>query len=95
MNVNSKEFIDNVPFEESELYTFLISYKFLFILWQKRGEASVFKDIMLFQFNNQLIKKAEFVYNDTKDKFMNGMELESINGIRRSNLVHKSNNQGF
>ena len=42
-----------------------------------------------------LIKKAEFVYNDTKEKFMNGMELESINGQRRSNLIHKSNNQGF
>lgn len=95
MNVNSKEFIDNVPFEESELYTFLISYKFLFILWQKNYNDTLLKDVVLFEFDNQLIKKAEFVYNDTKDKFMNGMELESINGIRRSNLVHKSNNQGF
>jgi adenylyl- and sulfurtransferase ThiI len=32
INVNSKEFIDNIPFDESELYTFLISYKFLFIV---------------------------------------------------------------
>jgi adenylyl- and sulfurtransferase ThiI len=32
MNVNLREFIDNIPFDESELYTFLTSYKFLFIV---------------------------------------------------------------
>jgi hypothetical protein len=32
MNVNLNEFIKEVPFNKSELYTFLISYKFLFII---------------------------------------------------------------
>jgi hypothetical protein len=32
MTVNSYEFINDVPFNESELYTFLISYKFILIV---------------------------------------------------------------
>ncbi len=95
MNVNDNEFLNDVPFNESELYTFLISYKFLFIVWQKRGEESVFKDVMLFQFNNKLITKAEFVYNDTKEKFLTGMELERVGDRTMSNLIHKSSNIGI
>ena len=95
MNVNLNEFIKEVPFNKSELYTFLISYKFLFIIWQKRGEESVLKDIKLFQFDSALIKKAEFVYNDTKEKFLLGIELKEVNGRRMSDLIHKSDNQGF
>ena len=95
MNVNINEFENDIPFNESELYTFLISYKFLFIIWQKRGEDSIFKEIKLFQFDSLLVKKAEFVYNDTKEKFLNGMKLEEVKGRRMSNLIHKSNNQGF
>ncbi len=95
MNVNDNEFLNDVPFNESELYTFLISYKFLFIVWQKRGEESVFKDVMLFQFDNKLIAKAEFVYNDTKEKFLTGMELERVGDRTMSNLIHKSSNMGI
>ena len=61
----------------------------------KNDNDTLLKDVVLFEFDNQLIKKAEFVYNGTKEKFINGMELESINGTRRSNLIHKSNDQGF
>ena len=95
MNVNDSEFLNDVPFNESELYTFLISYKFLFIVWQKRGEESVFKDVMLFQFDNKLITKAQFVYNDTKEKFLTGMELERVGDRTMSNLIHKSSNMGI
>ena len=95
MNVNANEFLNDVPFNESELYTFLISYKFLFIVWQKRGEESVFKDVMLFQFDNKLITKAEFVYNDTKEKFLVGMDLERVGDRTMSNLIHKSSNMGI
>ena len=95
MNVNDNEFLNDVPFNESELYTFLISYKFLFIVWQKRGEESVFKDVMLFQFDNKLITKAQFVYNDTKEKFLTGMELERVGDRTMSNLIHKSSNMGI
>ncbi len=95
MNVNISEFENDIPFNESELYTFLISYKFLFIIWQKIEEESIFKEIKLFQFDSLLVKKAEFVYNDTKEKFLNGMKLEEVKGRRMSNLIHKSNNQGF
>ena len=95
MNVNDNEFLNDVLFNESELYTFLISYKFLFIVWQKRGEESVFKDVMLFQFDNKLITKAEFVYNDTKEKFLTGMELERVGDRTMSNLIHKSSNIGI
>jgi hypothetical protein len=42
-----------------------------------------------------LIKKAEFVYNDTKEKFLLGIELKEVNGRRMSDLIHKSDNQGF
>lgn len=48
MNVNSKEFINDVPFDESELYTFLISYKFLFIIWQKKDNDTFLKDVVFF-----------------------------------------------
>ena len=95
MNVNANEFLNDVPFNESELYTFLISYKFLFIVWQKRGEESVFKDVMLFQFDDKLITKAEFVYNDTKEKFLVGMDLERVGDRTMSNLIHKSSNMGI
>ena len=61
----------------------------------KNDNDNLLKDVVLFEFDNQLIEKAEFVYNGTKEKFINGMELESINGTRRSNLIHKSNDQGF
>ncbi|MGL5617724.1 MAG: MutH/Sau3AI family endonuclease [Metamycoplasmataceae bacterium] len=95
MNVNVQEFINNVPFEESELYTFLISYKFLFIVWMKNKKDLIFKKVVPFQFDSTLIKKAEFVYMDTKDKFLNGMQLELKNGKRYTNLIHKSDNKGF
>ena len=34
-------------------------------------------------------------YKETKEKFLHGMELESTNRVRKSNLIHKSDNQGF
>ena len=61
----------------------------------KRVNDSILKDVALFQFDSELIEKAKLIYEDTKEKFLHGMELESINGVRKSNLIHKSNNQGF
>jgi hypothetical protein len=50
---------------------------------------------MLFQFDNKLITKAEFVYNDTKEKFLVGMDLERVGDRTMSNLIHKSSNMGI
>ncbi|MGL5204980.1 MAG: MutH/Sau3AI family endonuclease, partial [Metamycoplasmataceae bacterium] len=82
MNVNVQEFINDVAFEESELYTFLISYKFLFIVWKQDKKDIVLKKIVPFQFDSQLIKKAEIVYIDTKNKYLNGMQIKLKEGKR-------------
>ena len=41
------------------------------------------------------IEKGEFVYSVTKERFINDMELESMNGTSRSSHIHRSNDQGF
>ena len=61
----------------------------------KNDNDNLIKDVVLFDFDNKLIKKAELDYNYTKQRFRNGIELVPITGTRRSKLTHKSNDQGF
>ena len=95
VDVNINEFIEDISFQDSELYSFLTSYKFLFIIWKVENKKTILKDIMIFEFSDDLIKKAEDVYNDTKEKFNKGINLINKNGKVMNNLIKKRENKGI
>jgi len=94
-NVNSEEFSKNIPFNKSELCFFLTSFRFLFIIWKKIDSKVILLGIETFSFSKEILKNAEYVYNDTKNKFLNGIKIMNKNGKFYNNLISKKENKSL
>ncbi len=94
-NVNSEDFIKNIEFEETDLYFFLSAFRFLFIVWEKIDNRIILAGLETFNFSKEILENAEFVYNDTKNKFLNGIHIYEKNNKNYNNLISKKENKSL
>lgn len=84
----------NLTFYDSEIYD-LIERPFVFVIFKKVRGIDVLHDVVEFKFSNEDIKKAEFVYNHTKDLFLNGGTVQSKGKIDKYNFIKISDKKMF
>lgn len=83
---NNKE----INFYDSELYNYFLNTKFVFIGFKqdKQGNTYISK-ISYFQFPEKNVNDLRFLWNDTKDKFNNGIRFKMSKNKKINNLISK------
>lgn len=102
IDISIDDFINEYEFYDSEFAQYLMTFKIIFIIWEWKKDIN---DCILigtheFKFDYQSLAYAEKVYNDTKNKFLNGMVLtKKINAKNKvtinTNLIKITDNLHF
>ncbi len=101
ININIDDFNEGISFDDSEFADFIMNRDIFLIVFKNyskvKGDFNNIKleTISKFKFKSDLMDKAKYIYNDTKDKYLGALIQEDVGNITKNNLINASDNLAF